>query len=612
MCGIVGWVDRERDLTSQGDLLNRMAEHLNRRGPDAKGIWLSEHAAFAHRRLIVIDPECGLQPMRYQTGDYTYAITYNGEIYNFQELRAELESRGHTFETHSDTEVLLHAYLEWGEDCVKHLNGIFAFGIWDEAKQQLMIARDQLGVKPLFYIQQGSALLFASEPKALLAHPLVNAELDEEGLTHLLCRTPLHVPGFVLFHNMFEVLPGHAMLFTPEQTRTIQYWCLESAPHTDDLDTTVERVRALLADTIKRQLIADVPVVSLLSGGLDSSGLTALAAREFAAEGRQLNTYSVDFVDSADNFTPTPLHVSLDAPWVQRVSEYAHTRHHTVTVGTPELIENFLVQVYAHDAPALGQLETSLYLLFRTVKQDATVAISGESADEVFGGYPWFRDENVMKMRTFPWLAGIIAADQHNRPSWLTAEANARIQPAAYIQRRYQEAMAEVPRLAGESELDAKRRELFYVNITRWMPMLLDRKDRMSMMHGLEVRVPFCDHRLVEYLWNVPWEMKMVDNIEKGLLRRAFSDVLPDDVRNRRKSAFPTSQHPAYAAGMAQMALEMLDDPNAPILPFLNIPHIRELATQGRAEGQIGFEGALFEGMVQINAWLKEYQVHIL
>ena len=610
MCGITGWIDWERDLTQHSWLVEQMAETLGHRGPDEHGCWLSPRAVLGHRRLIVIDPQCGTQPMVHETANRTYVIIHNGEIYNFRELRCELKERGHIFDTQSDTEVLLHTYVEWGEDCVRHLNGIFAFGLWDEQKQQLLLARDHLGVKPLFYAQRGSAILFGSELKALLANPLVEAEIDEVGMAEVFNFGSVRTPGCGVFRNIHELRPGHMVIFNREQTRVVQYWSLRSAPHTDDLETTAEHIRALLEDTVKRQLIADMPIVAMLSGGLDSSGLVGLAGEEFKREGKILNTYSIDFVDSTKHFHGNAIRPSLDTPWIQRVSEYIGTKQHTITVDSPELAENLLVPMHALDLPMMGEMGTSLYLLFKAMKRDATVALSGESADEVFGGYPWFHHQEAVTAVTFPWLAmteaGVIKTTQI---PWLSAEAKAKIQPEAYIARRYQEALAEVPRLEGENLLAVRMREIFYLNLTRFLSALLDRKDRMSMAVGFEVRVPYCDYRLVEYVWNIPWEMKTVDHIEKGILRRAFKGVLSDDVRTRKKSAYPSTQNPSYLKAVRDRTLAILNDPNLPILPFIDIAVVHALA-EGKMPLPTDYVGmTLFERVIQINAWLKDYHV---
>ncbi|HLJ34902.1 MAG TPA: asparagine synthase (glutamine-hydrolyzing), partial [Ktedonobacteraceae bacterium] len=574
MCGIAGWVDWTDDLTRKGPILECIANTLCNRGPDAHGQWLSPHAALAHHRLIVIDPQTGGQPMLYQEGERTYAITYNGEIYNFRELRRELENLGHTFRTHSDTEVILHGYAEWGEACIQRLNGIFAFGLWDEQKQQLLLARDHLGVKPLFYARRGGSILFGSELKTLLAHPYVKAEIDARGMAEILSYAI--APDSGVYRNISALRPGHLAVCDEQGMHITRYWSLRSAPHSDDVQTTAERIRTLLEDTVKRQLIADVPVVTMLSGGLDSSGITAMAAHEFQQEGKQLNTYSIDFVDSARDFHSSPLHTSLDAPWVQRVSEHVGTQHHTITVDTPALIENVLVPMRAYDLPTLGQMNTSMYLLFQAMKQDATVALSGESADEAFGGYPWFYIPAAINAQTFAWTAAIMGRGE-SVFSWMSPDLVQKARINEHLDQQYRIAIAEVPRLEGEDAQAARMREVFYLNLTRFLPILLDRKDRMSMATGFEVRVPFCDYRLMEYVWNIPWAMKNTDNIEKGILRRAFAGFLPDDARNRKKSAYPVVQDPAYLAATHDWALHIFNDANAPIHPFLNSPVVRTI-----------------------------------
>lgn len=606
MCGIAGWIDWKHDLTNQGPVVAQMMQTLCNRGPDAQGQWLTPHAALAHRRLIVLDPEGGGQPMTYQEGNRSYAITYNGEIYNFQELRRELEGYGHSFRTRSDTEVLLHSYAQWGEACVHHLNGIFAFGLWDEQKQQLLLARDHLGVKPLFYARRGSSLLFGSEVKTLLAHPLVKAEVDAAGLAEVL--TFVRIPGSGVYRDVQELRPGHLAVWSEQGLRVSRYWSLRSAPHTDDIPTTAEHIRALLEDAVKRQLVADVPVVTLLSGGLDSSGITSLAAREFQRAGKTLHTYSIDFVESAEHFHSTPLHPSLDAPWVKRMTEHLGTEHHTILVDTPALVESLLAPLHAHDYPTAGQMTSSLYLLFKAMKQDATVALSGESADEVFGGYPWFHNEAILNAPTFPWLPAFLGPE-NRAMAWLSADIARQVQPAEHIQQQYQQIMAEVPRLEGEDAHAARIREMFYMNLTCFLPFLLERKDRVSMATGFEVRVPFCDYRLVEYVWNIPWEMKTTDSIEKGILRRALTNVLPEDVRLRRKSAYPSAQNPAYEAATREWTLHILNDANAPILPLLNMDVVRPMA-ESNVIGPPGMAVvSLFELLIQLNEWLKTYQV---
>ncbi|WP_338828091.1 asparagine synthase (glutamine-hydrolyzing) [Neomoorella thermoacetica] len=612
MCGITGWVDWELDLTGQKNILEAMTATLACRGPDAAGTWVAPRVALGHRRLVVVDPAGGGQPMVRRRGNQTFVLTYNGELYNTGEIREELLSRGYTFRGHSDTEVLLTAYMEWGVECVRRFNGIFAFAIWDEARERLFLARDRLGVKPLFYATLPHSFLFGSELKALLAHPAIKPEVDAEGLAEVFVLGPARTPGHGVFHNLAEIKPGYYMTYDRQGLRLHQYWALQSHPHTDNLETTIAKVRQLLQDTVERQLVADVPVCTLLSGGLDSSAVTAFAARAFQGRGQgHIHTWSVDYIDNDRYFQPSHFQPNPDAPWVKLVSEHLETIHHSVYIDTPELVDSLKAAMRARDLPGMADVDSSLLLFCREVKKEATVALSGEAADEVFGGYPWFRSEKALAANTFPWnRAG------QERIRLLSPELKAMVRPEEYVARRYREALAEVPALPGEEARAARLREISYLSLTRFMPVLLDRKDRMSMAVGLEVRVPYCDHRLVEYVWNIPWEMKFVGQMEKGILRRALAGILPAEVINRRKSPYPKTYNPAYLEAVRNWMLDILADPASPLLPFIDVAAVKAL-TQSREVFNLPWFGQLMSGpqlfayLAQIDTWMREYGVSV-
>ncbi|MFZ0370826.1 MAG: asparagine synthase (glutamine-hydrolyzing) [Halobacillus sp.] len=606
MCGITGWVSWTRNLEHQESIVENMTSSITHRGPDTGNTWLKGQAAFGQRRLIVIDPEGGHQPMVYQTGDYSIVLTYNGEIYNFKELRNELEAKRHTFQSSSDTEVLLHAYLEWEEDCVHHLNGIFAFSVWDERKEQLMLGRDHLGVKPLYFAERDGDILFGSELKTLFAHPSVKPVLDADGLSEIFGLGPIRTPGQGVFKDIEEVRAGHYVLFQHNKRKTEHYWTLESKEHTDDLDTTVSTIRSYLEDTVNRQLFADRPVVSMLSGGLDSSGLTAIASKQLESSGETLNTYSMDFENSDDSFEEDFLRVDRDEPWVEKVSQHAGTEHESVILNAQRLVDNLLVPMRARDLPGVGEIESSLYLLFTEMKKNATVALSGESADEVFSGYPWFHKQEFLNAETFPWLLNMTGIS-----AVLSDSMKEKLDLPAYQKARYEEALKEVPVLEGENDLQAKQRRMSYMFITRFLPFMLDRKDRASMMTGFEVRVPFCDYRLVEYLWNVPIDMKNVDGIEKGILRRALSEYLPEDVLYRKKSAYPSTKDKEYFEGVKNWMLTILKDPSSPLLPYINTERVYQIALGEVKDVQPSQAKALFDYLIQINEWMKEYNIQV-
>ncbi|ATW27968.1 asparagine synthase (glutamine-hydrolyzing) [Candidatus Formimonas warabiya] len=613
MCGIVGWMDFTRDLSDQYQVISSMADTLIPRGPDASGYWLSKHVAFGHRRLVVVDPEGGKQPMSRQRGEFLYVLVYNGELYNTEDIRQELLSRGYTFQGWSDTEVLLCSYLEWGETCVEKFNGIFAFAIWDENKQHLFLARDRIGVKPLFYSEQGPSFFFASEIKAILAHPKVFPKINREGLAEIFVMGPARTPGHGVFSGISELKPGYSMIVNRQGIRVNQYWSLESRPHEEDVDTTVATVRELVFDAIKRQLVSDVPLCTLLSGGLDSSAITMVAAEVYRKEGKDpIRTFSIDYVGNDKYFSVNEFQPNADAPWVKVVSDFLGTNHSYCFIDTPQLANSLIPAVLARDLPGMTDVDSSLYLFSCEVKKLATVGLSGECADEVFGGYPWFFRRDETNLDTFPWVRRLA-----ERTRLFSGELLNLIKPQEYMAERYREALNEVPRFAGDAAEEARMREMFYLNLTRWMPTLLDRKDRMSMATGLELRVPFCDHRLVEYVWNIPWEMKTYGNREKGLLRQALKGTLPEDVLWRKKSPFPKTHNPAYLEVMRAWMLRVLEDKSSPLLPLINTQAVRDLALSARTDmnmpwfGQLMNVPQLFAFLIQVDYWLREYKVSI-
>ncbi|MEV5140776.1 asparagine synthase (glutamine-hydrolyzing) [Streptomyces syringium] len=615
MCGITGWVDYTRDLTTQSPVVDAMTDTLAARGPDARGVWLDTHVALGHRRLAVIDLEHGTQPMRTPErgpGDLPRAvITYGGEIYNFPELRSELALRGHRFTTRSDTEVALRAYLEWGEGFVHRLNGMYSLALWDTARDELLLVRDRLGVKPLFYYPTPDGVLFGSEPKAILANPLARAEAGPEELCDALLF--LRTPGRVPFRGMREVKPGHLVRVGRGRITEERYWALEARPHTDDLQTTVATVRELLDDIVPGQMVADVPLVSLLSGGLDSSTITALAARARAATGAGLSTFSVDFTGHTENFRADAIRPTPDGPYARAVAEHVGSDHHAIVLDRARLLDPAVRRsvLGAWDLPFnFADLDVSLHLLFAAVREHATVALSGEGADEVFGGYLWFSDPAARRAETFPWLK--LGAHRGLDPRslfhpWFVDGLDL----GEYEADLYRTALAEVPRLEGENAEDRRTRELSHLTLTRWLPILLDKKDRMGMSVGLEGRVPFCDHRLVEYVFNVPWAMKTFSGEEKSLLRAAAADLLPEPVLRRKKAAYPSIQDPAYDRALITGLTAAAGDGSAPLNPFLAGEAVRRLTAKTSGGSLSEFERILVESTVRLDDWLRTYQVEL-
>jgi asparagine synthase (glutamine-hydrolysing) len=570
MCGIAGWVSYDADLTRRQDVVDAMTGTMACRGPDDSGTWVRRHVALGHRRLAIIDLPGGRQPMTVHTPGGDVAMVYSGEAYNFTELKEELTKLGHTWETDSDTEVVLHGYLQWGDAVVDHLNGMYAFAIWDERDNRLVMIRDRMGIKPFYYYPTPDGVLFGSEPKAILANPLARKIVDTDGLRELMAFTKR--PGWSLWKGMEEVRPGTIVTVSREGIRTRTYWKLDAKQHTDDRETTVARVRELMTDIVNRQLVADVPRCVLLSGGLDSSAVTGLAAARLASQGEQLRTFSVDFLGQEENFKPDEMRDTADSPFVRDVASLVGSAHQDVVLNPAELTDPEVRRAVlrARDIPAgLGDMDTSLYLLFKAIRGESTVALSGESADEVFGGYRWFFDEASVNAEMFPWIA-FRTAMMTDRTSIYTPELMGKMNLESYLRDEYRSAVSSVEHLDGESAVEARMRTICHLHLTRFVRMLLDRKDRASMAVGLEVRVPFCDHRLVEYVYNTPWSLKTFDGREKSLLRHATSHVLPASVAQRVKSPYPSTQDPGYAAALQQQAKEVLAEPGHAVFDLVD------------------------------------------
>ncbi|CAM4446237.1 asparagine synthase (glutamine-hydrolyzing) [Nocardia ninae] len=619
MCGIAGWADFDRDLTAERPVLQKMVDTMAFRGPDDEGLWLQPHCALGHRRLSVIDLEGGRQPMvtpeTLPDGTPLAAISYSGEVYNFTELRDELTAHGHRFRTRSDTEVVLRAYLEWGADFVRRLNGMFAFAIWDSRVEELLLYRDRLGVKPLFYYPTPAGVLFGSEPKAILAHPESRAALTLEGLRDVLSF--VRVPGQTPLDGMYEVRPGHILRVRHGRRTEQKYWELECRPHTDDVPATVGAVRGLLEDIVSRQLVADVPLCTLLSGGLDSSALTALAQRRLDADGGgRIRSFSVDFEGQVENFAPEPLREAPDQPFAAELVRHVGTDHQTILLNNADLVApNIRAAVSrAWDLPfGDGDLGPSLYLLFRAVREQSTVALSGESADEVFGGYLWFHDEKAVQADTFPWHALGERSITEQSTAFLNPDLTARLNLPEYIADQYHSALREVPHLTGETGHDRRMRTASYLNLTRWLPVMLDRKDRLSMASGIEVRVPFCDHRLVEYVFNVPWSMKTFDGREKSLLRAATADLLPESIVQRRKAPYPSTQDPGYDRAIKQILGKIVAEPSSPALPLFDLDALdQHLNAPVEAASSMQERGLYNETPIRLAEWVADYEVDVL
>lgn len=606
MCAIAGILD----LSCDAAIAKRILATMVHRGPDGSGCCDFPGCVLLHTRLAIIDPEGGGQPMQLQWGQERYTITYNGELYNTQQLRDQLLQEGHSFLGHSDTEVVLHAYAHWGQDCVNRFNGIFAFAVWEHGTKRLFLARDRMGVKPLFYKLHEGGLLFASEMKSILAYPTVRAQLDTEGIGQLLLLGPGRLPGSGVFKDVQELKPGCCAVYTAGRLRTRCYWRLRDREHTDSFAATVEKVREMVTDSIKRQMVSDVPLGTFLSGGLDSSLISAVCAREYSNRGMQLDTFSVDYENNERYFCPNKFQPDADAGYIRIMANTLHSRQHSTVLSAETLVESLEDATRARDLPGMADVDSSLLAFCADIRKSVKVAISGECADEIFGGYPWYRDPAVREAEGFPW-----AQNTRQRSAFLHPEHLQKLEPEEFVRACYQQTIAQTDVLPGTSAQERRLKEMVNLNQCWFMQTLLDRKDRMSMYHGLEVRVPFCDYRIAEYLYGVPWEFKDWQGREKGLLRIAMEGILPQQILHRKKSPYPKTYDPKYLQLVKSRLEQVLSDPTAPLLQLVDRHALSALLTLEQPwpwYGQLMRMPQTVAYMLQLDFWLREYRVSIV
>lgn len=616
MCGIAGFYHPKQHYLEKESyyktILNNMTKRLYHRGPDEQGTYLNEHIGLAHARLSIIDLVSGGQPMLRSFGDRTYVIVYNGEIYNTEELKKDLQAKGMSFQTTCDTEVILLGFIAYGPEFVKKLNGIFAYAIIDVAKNSLYLYRDQAGVKPLFYTLYENTLIFSSEIKGLFEYPGFTPKVTIDGLNEIFSIGPAKTPGCGVFDKVKEVLPGEMICYNQSGFTRELYWKLVSKPHEDSFEETVEKTGFLLTDAIRRQMISDVPICTFLSGGIDSSIVTAVCANELKKKNKQLDTFSFDFVNNEEHFKANKFQPSRDLPYAMKMVEHLDTNHHLLECDNVMLANRLHDSVLARDLPAMADIDSSILHFCSLVKQHDKVALTGECADEIFGGYPWFHSEEAKKAHSFPWSRDLSARKQLLKNDFLQA-----LRMDEYVQNTYETTISETPYLAEDSKEDRRLREISYLNLKWFMQTLLDRMDRTSMYSGLEARVPFADIRIIEYLWNVPFSMKAPDGIVKGLLRMSCRDLLPDDILWRKKSPYPKTYDPGYESLVATRLLEVMNNSSSPLLQFIDKKKLDSFLHTPSDYGKPWY-GQLMAGpqtlayLLMINDWLESYHIEVV
>lgn len=610
MCGIAGWIERDADMSMRIKLLNNMSQTLEKRGPDENGIYINKNTALIHRRLVVIDRENGKQPMSVTHKGKTYTIVYNGELYNTEALREELRADGFRFRGHSDTEVVLKMYIKYGSRCADKLNGIFAFAVFNSSDRSIFLCRDKIGVKPLFYYEYKGGLIFGSEIKALLASTIVKPKIDEQGLNEIFFLGPARTPSCGVFKGVHELNPGECAIYKNGILCREQYYRIEAKEHTDSENDTIEKTRSLLTDAIRRQLVSDVPLCFFLSGGLDSS-IIVKTASEYYKERKlgKINTYSVEYRDNEKFFKKSRFQPNADYEYISMMADNADTRHREVILDNKALVDALYDSVEARDLPGYVDVDSSLLLFCKEIKQNYTVALSGECADELFGGYPWYHDKSILFDDCFPW------SKSQDVRRFILKDGILK-NGEEYVRQRYLDTINLAPKLKSDSETDRRMREMFFLNFYWFMQCLLERKDRCSMFSGLEVRVPFCDYRLVEYAYNMPWSLKAYGNREKGIVRKAFEDILPKEICWRKKSPYPKTHNPIYFDECVNRVRLILKKKNQ-LTEILNKKSIERIIESPDAittpwYGQLMQAPQILAYIIELDCWFEKYNVEIV
>lgn len=610
MCGIAGWLDNSIDLRERKNELCAMSNSIQNRGPDESGEYIAHDVALLHRRLAVIDIENGKQPMTLNFKGETYVIIYNGELYNTEELRQKLISKGHTFSTHSDTEVLLHTYAEYGKKCVHKLNGIYAFAVYEVNSKKLFLCRDRIGVKPLFYSKYKSGIVFGSEIKAILNSGVVKPTINENGLYEIFFLGPARSPKSGIFKGIKELRPGEMAIYKNGKLYKETYFTIKAKEHTDNEEETIEKTRFLLTDAIERQLITDVPMCFFLSGGLDSSIICKTASNYYKRNNLgNINTYSVEYEDNRKYFTKNAFQPNADFDYISIMVDDTDSNHTEIVLDNKKVAQALYDSVDARDLPGYVDIDSSLLLFCKEIKKDYTVALSGECADELFGGYPWYHNKNILFEECFPW-----SRSQEIRRSILKKGILKRGED--YVMSKYFDTIRRADKLPNESAVDKRMREMFMLNFNWFMQCLLERKDRCSMYNGLEVRVPFCDYRLVEYAYNMPWQLKAYGGREKGIIRKAFENILPYDICYRKKSPYPKTHNPEYMKLCSEKVKDILNEKDTVLSSLLDYDGVMNIMNNPDKisspwYGQLMRAPQIMAYIIELDYWFKKYNVVI-
>jgi len=542
-----------------------------------------------------------------------YSILFEGRLYNKKQIKKELLKLGHVILTDTDAEIILLSYLEYGNNFINKLDGIFSLAIYDFTNECLFIARDKLGIKPLYYAESDD-FVFSTKIKGILNHPNMTARLGKDELCEIFGLGPAHSPGKTFFKGIYEIMPGHYGIYTNHEFKTYKYWDLETTVIQDSVEESINKTYELVTSSLEKELVSDKPVACMLSGGLDSSVLSMLASKEI----ENLTTFSIDFEGNETNFSSTDYQPTRDSDFVVVMREFLKTNHKNLYFSTKEIFDSLKDAMLAREMPGMADVDSSLLVFCKKIKECGFDAvISGECSDEIFGGYPWYYKEHLINSPTFPWSRSINTRKNIINPNLVSDDYL-----QSYVQNAYESTSNNVI-LNSDDEIENKFRKTCYNTIKWFMNTLVERSVRISEITGLDIRVPFADYKTFEYIYNVPAKYKLGlisgnnTPVEKYLLRKAFENELPHDVVYRKKSPFPKTYDPEYTSLLEKAIVDIINKSTSPLLQIINIRYLYEiLETKGENLkenwfGQLMTYPQTLAYLIQINMWLEEYNVEI-
>jgi asparagine synthase (glutamine-hydrolysing) len=605
MCGIAGFVTVQPGVGSKA-VLARMTDRIRHRGPDAEGAYTDAHAFLGHRRLSIVDLATGQQPMTQETGDLF--LTYNGEIFNHAELRPELERAGHRYHSRSDTEMVLHAYEEYGPACLERFRGMFSFALWDAPRRRLFCARDRLGIKPFYYYWDGRLFAFASEMKALFEHPEISPALEESTLPEYLAFGHVNSAA-TMFRSIHKLMPGHWLSLdvggSEPKFEIRKYWDVPvppEQPERRDDRSWIEECRARLEETVRMRLMSDVPLGMFLSGGVDSSAIAALMKNMVSGP---VQTFAVGYRENEFS----------ELEFARQAAESIGTEHHEITIGREDFFEALPRLIWHEDEPISWPSSVSLYFVSKLAAERVKVVLTGEGSDELFGGYSRYRhylgaQKMVSAWSFLPAPLRRLVASQISTSGLLSSTLRRKLQhtflgrdlsveslyidnfyggfapgelanlfaPVSGLDGRYENFLSYWDRRADQSLLS----RMLYADQKTYMVELLMKQDQMSMACSIESRVPFLDHPFVEFAARVPDHLKIHNGVGKYIVKEAVADLLPADLLHRPKMGFPTPLRPWLLEPGAQPLIDSLTDSDGLLAAYTNRSAIEGLVARHR------------------------------